>query len=363
MRAVNSTRAVRTLYSPYSEIALPSIVARPANSQRIGDVSDALQNMILQHADMRTFVNHYLRRRVTKDTMAIVRGYKPQNGLMKAAVRLLRWIDPRRPQELTSEQSQSVNQNPHILRLVRKREKLKRRYAGTATKQPRYKALTNDIAKERQRQRVALLKKVRDDWDLESSVRDVELQLSGLKFEQSVETTLNLADDMPLPQRRLAETIITLPGTTLEEETCRRNAAINAAAAYCKIQEGGAVRGRPRTKRTSSTSVGPHLSAAEVEKRALDAAMLSVYTEKRPTICFMCLGEQNLQFEKRTRSFASPGDLTKHFKRKHLANIKGGDRIRCKVCQMSLEHKSHLQNHAESIHGTVSRPPMPSKSV
>jgi hypothetical protein len=39
---------------------------------------------------------------------------------------------------------------------------------------------------------------------------------------------------------------------------------------------------------------------------------------------------------------ASSGDLTKHFKRKHLANIKEGDRIEYKVCQIGLEYKKHL---------------------
>jgi hypothetical protein len=310
--------------------------------------------MMLQHADMRTFINHYLSRRVTADTRAIVCGYKSQNHLMEAACRLLRWIDPCRPQELTSEQSQSVNQSPRVLRLVTRREKLKRHSVGIVTKQRHYRILTRDIAGERQRQRTALLKKLRDEWDLERSVRDIELQLSGLKFDQNVKSTLDLANDMPLPQRRLVETTITLPGTTLEEETRRRNAAINATAAYCKFQEGGPALGRAPIKRTSSTSADPQLAAAEAEKQALDAAMLSVYTETRPTICFMCLGERNLPFEKRTKSFASPGDLTKHFKRKHLTNIKEGDRIGCKVCRMSLKHKPHLRNHAEIIHGTVS---------
>jgi len=98
----------------------------------------------------------------------------------------------------------------------------------------------------------------------------------------------------------------------------------------------------------------PQLAAAEAEKQALKDAMLLVFTEKRTTTCFLCLGEQSLPFEKRTYKFASPGDLTKHFKRKHLAHIKEGDRLQCKVCRMGLEHKEHLQNHAESIHGTVS---------
>ena len=166
---------------------------------------------------------------------------------------------------------------------------------------------------------------------------------------------------MPPAQRHLVKTIITLPGTTLEEEFRRRNAAINAVAAYCNFQEGGAIAAQLRgglsigkASPTLSKETNPQLRIAEAEKQALKTAMLSVFTEKRPTICFLCLGEQSLLFEKRTKSFASPGDLTKHFKRKHLSNIQEGDRIGCKICRMSLEHISHLRNHAESIHGTVS---------
>ena len=105
---------------------------------------------------------------------------------------------------------------------------------------------------------------------------------------------------------------------------------------------------------TQAKEACPQLVAADAEKQALSAAMLLVFTEKRPTICFVCLGEASLPFEKRVYSFASPGDLTKHFKRKHLSNIRGGDWIRCKVCRMSLEHKMHLRNHALKIHETVS---------
>ena len=167
---------------------------------------------------------------------------------------------------------------------------------------------------------------------------------------------------MPPIQKRLAETVITLPGETIEAELRRRDTAIDAVAAYYHYQEGGAA-AQPRpwssTQRakaspTPSPETHPQLAAAAAEKQALSDAMLLVFTEKRTTTCFLCLGEQNLPFEKRTYKFASPGDLTKHFKRKHLAHIKEGDRLRCKVCQMGLQHKQHLQNHALSIHGTVS---------
>jgi hypothetical protein len=97
-----------------------------------------------------------------------------------------------------------------------------------------------------------------------------------------VKTTLDLDKDMPPIQKRLVETIMTLPGTTLEEEFRRRNAAIDAFAAYCNFQEGGAAarpRGRPSTGRASPTlskETNPQLQAAEAEKQALSAAMLLI---------------------------------------------------------------------------------------
>ncbi len=105
---------------------------------------------------------------------------------------------------------------------------------------------------------------------------------------------------------------------------------------------------KPLSKETSL-----QLAAAKAEKQAFSDAMLLVFTEKRTTTCFLCLGEESWPLEKRTYEFASTGDLTEHFKRKHLAHIKEGDQLQCKVCRMGLQHKQHLQNQAESIHGTV----------
>ncbi|KAF8855964.1 C2H2 finger domain protein [Acephala macrosclerotiorum] len=321
---------------------------RYANRRLTSDVSDALQNMIMQHAKIDTFIKHYLRRKVTVDTRAIVSGYEPQRDLMRAACRMTRWIDPNRPQELTPEESLSVNQDP-----------VKRRFQGTATRQPGYRIIGRAIFNTRQRLRTALLKYVQERWDLEHPVDEIERQLSGLKLSQDVKTTLDQNDEMPPLQKRLAETVMTLPSTTIEKEFRRRNAGIDAVAAYCHFQEGRAAalpHKKSSTRRTSpmpSKETSPQLAAAQAEKQALSDAMLLVFTEKKTTTCFLCLGEQSLPFEKRTYKFASPGDLIKHFKRKHLAHIKEGDQLKCKVCRMSLQYKAHLQNHALSIHGTV----------
>jgi hypothetical protein len=303
----------------------------------------------MQHADARTFVKHYLPRRVTADTTAIVRGLEPQYELMRAACRMSRWISPDRPQELTDQQSFSVNSDPDIRKLLARREKLRGRFKGEATKQPIYQLLNRAIFNERQRKRAALLKEVQCSWDIEHPIREIELQLSGTKFSEELKTTLDTSDNMAPAQRRLVETVMTLPGTTLEEELRRRNAAIDAVAAYCKFEEGETPRGRRPTEQPL-----PDSDPRATDEQALNKAILLVFTEKRPLVCFVCLGQSSLPLENRIFSFASPGDLTKHFKRKHLSKIKEGQRPYCYVCPMQLDHKMHFQNHALSIHGTVS---------
>ena len=95
---------------------------------------------------------------------------------------------------------------------------------------------------------------------------------------------------MPPPQRRLVETILTLPGTTLEEEFSRRNTTIDAIATYCKFEVGGPPLGRKPIKKTTllpSPYADPQVIATKAEEQALKAAMLLVFKEKRPRICFV----------------------------------------------------------------------------
>jgi hypothetical protein len=214
-----------------------------------------------------------------------------------------------------------------------------------------YKELSRQINNERQCQRHALLKDVQDTWDKEQPVIDIERQLSGLIFNKDVKTNLESLDDKPLEQKRLIATVMTLPAATLEDEMRRRNAAINAVTAYCKVEEGGC--DSPSRKR-GSTHATSTIVQVEPGHQAFNVAMLSVYQEERPTICFLCLGNQNLPMSKRIQPFSTPGNLSKHFQWKHLSNLKKGEEITCNLCRISLQHKMHLQSHAMKIHGIVS---------
>ncbi len=188
---------------------------------------------------------------------------------------------------------------------------------------------------------------------------DIERQLSGLKFSEGIKIALEYSNDKLPEQKCLIRGIMMLPEMSLKDELRRRNAAINAVVNYCKIEEGGAYRPKyyerhPKrsldcgeVKTEEDTRI---LKAAEELKRA----RASVYEEKRPRICFICLGNERLPTNKRVKELYAPGGLTKHFQRKHLSNLQSNIEIECNVCGLFLEHKKHLQNHAVSIHGTVS---------
>ena len=113
---------------------------------------------------------------------------------------------------------------------------------------------------------------------------DIERQLLGLKFDEDLKMNLESLDDKPLEQKHLIATVMTLPATTLKDEMCRRNVAINAITAYCKFKEGGC--DLPSRKRGSTYATSTivkvkedtrPLVAAEPLHQAFSIAMLLVY--------------------------------------------------------------------------------------
>jgi len=138
-------------------LLFPKSESVSTNLGYIGNVSEALQNLMMQHADIQTFLRHYLHRRVTADTAAIVRGLDPQESVMRSACNMSRWIDPDRPWGLTTEQAESVNNDATIRSLVQTRATLRQRLKGRYSKHPKYQKLNKRLKSERERLRAALL--------------------------------------------------------------------------------------------------------------------------------------------------------------------------------------------------------------
>jgi hypothetical protein len=170
---------------------------------------------MMGHGDIRTFLKHYINRRVSADTAAIVRGREPQTALMHAARTMSRWIDPNRPWGLTAEQAESVNTHPLIKSLYEHMDKLKRRLkanGGKLTEHPEYQELMNLIRSEKQRLRNELLAEIQEKHEREELVRIIEEQLSGIKVKGPEAVAVSYFSEDTFPkQMLLIETIMLAP--------------------------------------------------------------------------------------------------------------------------------------------------------
>lgn len=310
-----------------------------------------MQNLILQHANISTFLKHYLDRRINIDVAKVYRGMAPEKELMRFACSMSRSIDPRRPRFLTDDQKELVNALPCIV----KWEKRVASLAREGRVEQHQKAL-KQLRNEKQRQRRLLLRDTIEKYKKEQPVIDSERQLSGRVVDEDVRGALERSDNMTPEHLLFIDAIMTLPETSLDKEIQRRNAAINAVTRYCGVEEGTSYRSRRcgRPKRGKEKSAEDKKPSPPDPDNVLAQAKLSVRTERRPQICFLCVGNPALPMRDRIRKYATVGSLSRHFRR-HVTRLRTGKHIDCQVCNVKGMHRMDLQNHAEVCHGTVMR--------
>jgi hypothetical protein len=90
-----------------------------ADTLNTADVSDALRNLAMDHANSNPFQEHYLGRGVDNHLLGVIRGLVPQHALTKQAASIGHSISKRRPIDLTTEQTASINTHPRIKQLTR----------------------------------------------------------------------------------------------------------------------------------------------------------------------------------------------------------------------------------------------------
>ncbi|CAG8877120.1 unnamed protein product [Penicillium salamii] len=378
----------------------------------VTDVSNELQNVMLQHASIDTFVRHYSVG-IHVDAQAIVRGLPAQKQLMRFASSMSRSIDPRRPYRL--EDSSCINEIPRVRtleerkqarkqvrdakkrtyenaqaalqrefgdklsrenfphsRMIRKRRKAQEKSVKKLQQKfdhadEQYNRSVKQLRNEKGRQKNHLIRENLERYKNEQPVVDSERQLSGKVVDEEVLVALERTGYMTPQHMTLIDTVLTMPGTTIEKEYERRIAAINAVIAVCDAEEGAPSRSRVARKR--SADAGDMLLTAPLPKRqnstpsaesddAFSKAIASVCVkspEERPTICFICLGTPRLPQSERLRMYKNSGSLSRHFVSKHIKPFSNDMRCECSICGEKLESKSMLLNHAERVHGTVSR--------
>lgn len=369
---------------------------------------------MLQHASIDTFVRHYSVG-IHVDAQAIVRGLPAQKELMRFACSMSRSIDPRRPYKL--EDSSVVNQIPRVValeELKHAREQarnvkkvafeqalsalqrefgddppeispasghLRNIYRAWQSKikilghlrkrferaEERYIRSVRDLRNEKGRQRNRLIRENLERYKNEQPVIDSERQLSGKIVDEDVMGALERTGYMTPQHMTLIDTVLTMPEDSVEKEYHRRIAAINAVIAVCDAEEGTPSRPCGARKRTAETVDIP-LSDPLLKKQkpatpdksddTFVQAIASVCIKspkQRPTICFLCLGNTRLPDHERLENYKNSGSLSRHFVNIHVKPFPKDMRCECSICCEKLDSKSGLLNHAERVHGTVSR--------
>lgn len=316
----------------------------------------------MKHADIRTFLKHYLPRRIGTDMQALMRGLEPDSAMMRAVTRMGRWIDTRRPRELTEEQKASVEDNPDLQKAIQKRDSVAKDLDDNGKKSRKrlnlLHQLKRNVTNTRNRLLYDLRKRIREDFDSHQAVIDIERQLGGSALHDEETKEILRTEENMLPQQiSLLGKLTTWPTSlSLEAEWKRRNDAVNAVRMYCDVREGGPRRGRRCPKRPPPA--GKYIAANGVQapdsttdqsglspsEEALREAGAHIQRAIKPLGCFQCYGNLVESDERRMKHYSRHKHLLRHFRAAHL-----DDRC-CNFCNEPVEHEMGLRRHAHEKH-------------
>ncbi|EGE80241.2 hypothetical protein BDDG_03182 [Blastomyces dermatitidis ATCC 18188] len=310
------------------------------------DVSDSMQNQILKHSNISTYVKHYQNRNITVNTYRNYRGLDPKADDYLNLNSMSLSIDPRRPWKLTAQESRS---------------KLKRRRDATApgkkrdALEDRCREAQRRLNNDKQHARVKLKREKLQRYNEEQPVIDSRRQLEGQIVDEAMKSVLERTEYMMPEMIVLIDALLTLPRDSWDAEQQRRINAINAITSYCGVQEGSLRQYRsPDVKMTQDREdAQPSVNKPPVPEEVIRLTIIKCSEAKRPTMCFLCLQNEKLKHQERIHSYHA-GSITKHFERKHLKDFK---KLDCKTCKVTLDTLKDLLIHAEQKHGTVTRNP------
>ena len=283
----------------------------------IVDVSDSIQNLILQYSSINTFFKHYLDRNINVDIQNIYRGLAPQRDLIRFLYLISRSINPRRPRKLNTTQNGLVNRLLCILKLERRKTKLSRGL-GDPKAEEKYQKAIRRLRSKKQRQRRLLLLELVDRFKKAQLVINSERQLSRKVIDEDTRDVLERSDQLTPEHLLLIDAILTLPETSFENESRRRIIVINTITAYYGVKEGSAPR-RIQRGRLEKDNSPPVIKAKE--PNTLTKAIRSINAEKRPIIYFVCLRNPSLILRERVASYSTSGSLSRHFIRKYIRRL------------------------------------------
>ena len=323
------------------------------------------------HSNSQIFEQHYLSRRVRQDVQAAYLGRPSEDALIEAAGRMSRSIDPRLPKTLSDDQLSQIECHAKVQELSRSREILRAEIIslhekiGHAVGTPmhdKYTQLSRALRNEKQYQKMALLKEVRDRHHQEAPVNDIQRQLNGSSFLISDRDSAapDIATHTFAERSRIAKTFFSGPISLVDEDCSRRVEVIKDLTALCALREvrlrriyhqrglsfkWGDDNNDDDEMKDTPLSNDPESESSQVESFPLEC---------KPLQCIFCLGEKGLGNRHKMSLFSRKDSLKRHVEA-HLKGFTENDKIYCRhpICEEAkvvLEGISRFKNHAARVH-------------
>lgn len=183
-------------------------------------------------------------------------------------------------------------------------------------------------------QRKTLLQDVRQRFDREQAILDLQAQFKEEQVKEEEEDDEDGKAPTLLPERlAVLDALFQIHYPTPEDERARRVAAIEAIIALGKLEDGHQYPVRHR--RTAAIRVKPEPLSEQ------EAGVC------KPRQCFFCVARRNYY------EFHSRGDLKKHIIRCHVKRHKSDGPMTCPLDGHILDGGwQHVLAHAHGLHGT-----------
>lgn len=345
--AVNSKSNGATLHfigiSSYAILWCRTVLLTAADDP---SAKTSTRKLVMNHKDEIVFERNYMSRRIEYDTQAAYRKSDSTQRLIAAATRMSARIDPRRPKELTQEQSSSVYADPEIATLLARRNAIPHRISAADDQLRRN--LSSVINSRIRSCRKALLKEIQARYDYEAPIQDIDRQARGLP---AIRPLMETQSTYAFAERAyIAALLGGHEASTVGE--CQVFRVFDAMRALSDKHE------TPFPQRGADHKTKKHAKKSSFDPRLDDPTYVltsSSTTRCPPLVCIFCFCNPCLSLRERTRVYAPKFNLQRHTDRCRLRWYKEEDSIPCphpneSCVKLNLPNKRVFKNHAARVH-------------
>ena len=299
------------------------------------------------------FERNYLSRMIRYNTQDAYWGRTPDNGSAKAASRIGRLRDSKRPRKLTEHQGRQVRQEPGIIELCRIRDHIRAQivseygFIKMAEGEPiheEYQTLGRTINGAIRAEERALLKRIQEEYDTAAPITDIQRQLNGELLSDN-DASNSVFQFKFVERHRIAEALLCDLSSADQRRFHRHLDLFTDMIALCKRRE----RQRPRTRSVRMEDDDHAVNLPKLDPEEKHEIPLKCIGWQ----CLFCLTRDDLSLKDRQQKYKSKYSLQRHANRCRLNHFKPEEKMPCPDdhgCGVILESIMHFKSHAERVH-------------